>query len=124
MTALAASIFSTGALHYLLSPFVNSIYLHTKRNEGHYQAVSPNSVVTIETLDVLARKRETTLALRDLQPSTGLLLTWTVHRKSITPNLPQTRFWLDKRNGTGDQAAMRNMLRVIENNQRQRRVVV
>ncbi|CDH57737.1 predicted protein [Lichtheimia corymbifera JMRC:FSU:9682] len=120
--ALAASACSTGAIHYLLSPFVNNIYLHTKQHQEQ-QRISPNTKVTIETLDLLARKRQSTLALRDLMPSSGLLLTWTVNRKTAPKDLPQNRFWLDKRNGTGDEAAMRSMLRVINGNQDQRRVV-
>ena len=120
--ALAASACSTGAIHYLLSPFVNNIYLHTKQQQEH-QRISPNTKVTIETLDLLARKRQSTLALRDLMPSSGLLLTWTVNRKTAPKDLPQNRFWLDKRNGTGDEAAMKSMLRIINGNQDQRRVV-
>ncbi|ORY92108.1 hypothetical protein BCR43DRAFT_497803 [Syncephalastrum racemosum] len=116
--AFAASLGSTGALHYLLSPFINAIYL-----QPGSKTITPNTQVTMETLDLLARRRHTTVALKDLEPSSGLLLTWTV-RKQYQKGLPQTRFWLDKRNGVGDREAMRKILRITTENQQQKRVVL
>lgn len=135
--ALIASTCSTGALHYLLSPFINSIYLHTTKSsvQSTKESITPNTVITLETLDLFARRRQTTLPLRDLVPSSGLLLTWTVNRKvierqyaeerlkGVAPTIKQTRFWLDRRNGVGDAEAMSQVLRVIQENHRRRRVV-
>ncbi|PHZ13810.1 uncharacterized protein RHIMIDRAFT_236858 [Rhizopus microsporus ATCC 52813] len=76
-TAFAASGCSTGALTYLLSPYVNHIYLHSKNNAG----ITPDTVITIETLDILTRKRQTTVRLRELQPVYSTFLTWKVNPK-------------------------------------------
>lgn len=117
--ALIASACSTGALHYLLSPFINSIYLH-QPSKG---IISPNTKITLETLNIAARKRYTTVALRDLVPSSRSLLTWTVSKKALKPGLPQTRFWLDTRNGVGDQEAMSSIVQIIKDGRQRTRVM-
>ena len=133
-TALFASVCSTGALHYILSPFINSIYLHNKSSSSHTKGLTPNSIVTLETRDLLARKRSTTLAIRDLEPAHGLFQTWRVkpqvmkqqyaeeQRNGTPPSIRQTRFWLDRR-GAGDQEAMVSMLRIIQGNQQKQRII-
>ncbi|KAF7728597.1 hypothetical protein EC973_005824 [Apophysomyces ossiformis] len=137
--ALIASTCSTGALHYLLSPYINTIHLHTsaKRATATLQdqpLITPNTVITLETLDLLARRRQTTLALRDLKPSTGLFSTWRVSQqlidkqyelerlKGIKPALKQTKFWLDQK-GEADTKAMEGIIRVIQENDRRQRLV-
>ncbi|KAI9488765.1 hypothetical protein BDB00DRAFT_771961, partial [Zychaea mexicana] len=141
---LFASVCSTGALHYILSPFVSAIYLHSNKSPSPSQqqhtttptkkGLTPNSIVTLETRDLLARKRMTTLAVRDLEPSHGLLQTWRVNpqimkqqyaleqRRGTLPSIRQTRFWLDRR-GAGDQEAMVSMIRIIQGNQQNQRIV-
>lgn len=130
MTAMMASACSTGALSFLLSPYVNSIDLHTPTDKT--PPISPNTTVSIDTLDLLARTRTTTLQLKDLLPVQSSVLTWTVNKqtlkkqyqleqlKGIEPKIKQTRFWLDQRNGTGDRDAMSSILRVIHEQGRQR----
>lgn len=121
-TAFAASGCSTGALTYLLSPYVNHIYLHSKNNAG----ITPDTVITIETLDILIRKRQTTVRLRELQPVYSTFLTWKVNPKVIQKeelsNQPkrihQHRFWLDQRNGTGDREIMSKILRIVYDQRR------
>lgn len=134
LTAVAASACSTGALAYLLSPYVNSIYLHTKNKEldSPLPLITPNSVISIETLDVLARRRTTTLRLRDLVPVDSTFMTWKVNKKviekqytleqtqNIKPTILQHRFWLDQRNGLGNREAMSNILRIVEEQGRQK----
>ncbi|KAG2222706.1 hypothetical protein INT45_011194 [Circinella minor] len=132
--ALFASVCSTGALHYILSPFINTIYLHNKSSSSHNKGLTPNSIVTLETRDLLARKRNTTLAIRDLEPAHGLFQTWRVkpqvmkqqyaeeQRNGTPPSIQQTRFWLDRR-GAGDQEAMVSMLRIIQGNQQKQRII-
>lgn len=117
--ALVASACSTGALHYLLSPFIHSIYLH-QPSKG---IISPNTKITLETLNIAAQKRRTTVALRDLVPSSSSLLTWTVSKKALNPNLQQTRFWLDTRNGVGDQEAMSSIVQIIKDGRQRTRVI-
>ncbi|KAI8379231.1 uncharacterized protein BYT42DRAFT_545624 [Radiomyces spectabilis] len=135
--ALVASTCSTGALHYVLSPFVNNIYLHTSSSPSakkEMNAISPNTVITLETLDIAARRKQTTLPLRNLAPAPGIFSTWKVPKKVLQKQLAQeqrtgasspirqTRFWLDQR-GLGDQQAMSNIVRVIQDNDRRRRLV-
>ncbi|KAL4208334.1 hypothetical protein AB4K20DRAFT_1915796 [Rhizopus microsporus] len=121
-TAFAASGCSTGALTYLLSPYVNHIYLHSKNNAG----ITPDTVITIETLDILTRKRQTTVRLRELQPVYSTFLTWKVNPKVIEKEelsdqpkrILQHRFWLDQRNGTGDREIMSKILRIVYDQRR------
>ncbi|KAI8386843.1 hypothetical protein BD560DRAFT_363278 [Blakeslea trispora] len=126
LAAMMASVCSTGALSFLLSPYVNRIYLHTPHNTRK-QPISPNTTISIETLDLLARKRSTTLQLKDLLPiANSSLLTWSVNKKTlekqylleqmkgIEPKLKQHRFWLDQRNGMGDRDVMSSILRVVQ----------
>lgn len=135
MTAMAASACSTGALSFLLSPYVNNIYVHpSARSVQSDKAppISPNTVISIETLDLLARRRTTTLQLKDLLPANSSLLTWTVSKqtlkkqyaleqaKGIEPKIKQDRFWLDQRNGTGDRDIMSNIIRIVHEQGRQR----
>ncbi|KAG1171998.1 hypothetical protein G6F70_006632 [Rhizopus microsporus] len=120
--AFAASGCSTGALTYLLSPYVNHIYLHSKNNAG----ITPDTVITIETLDILTRKRQTTVRLRELQPVYSTFLTWKVNPKVIEKEelsdqpkrILQHRFWLDQRNGTGDREIMSKILRIVYDQRR------
>lgn len=133
--AMAASACSTGALSFLLSPYVNNIYVHpSARSVQSDKAppISPNTVISIETLDLLARRRTTTLQLKDLLPANSSLLTWTVSKqtlkkqyaleqaKGIEPKIKQDRFWLDQRNGTGDRDIMSNIIRIVHEQGRQR----
>ncbi|KAI8137549.1 hypothetical protein BJV82DRAFT_525114, partial [Fennellomyces sp. T-0311] len=115
---LFASICSTGAIHHILSPFISTIQLHASSSPA--KSVTPNSIVTLETRDLLARKQYTTLAIKDLEPANGLLQTWKVNPKR--PSVGQTRFWLDRR-GAGDQEAMMSMMRIIQANQQKQRIV-
>lgn len=133
LTAVAASACSTGALTFLLSPYVNSIYLHTK-NPDHLPPITPNSVISIETLDMLARSRTTTLRVRDLMPVNSTFMTWKVNKKvlekqyaleqtqGIEPTINQHRFWLDQRNGLGNREVMSSILRIIEEQGRSKRL--
>ncbi|KAI9251887.1 hypothetical protein BDA99DRAFT_575052 [Phascolomyces articulosus] len=144
--ALLASVCSTGALHYILSPFISTIALHnnprsstsSSSTSSHTsptnKGLTPNSIVTLETRDLLARQRLTTLAIRDLEPAHGLFQTWRVktqvmkqqyaqeQRDGTPPSIRQTRFWLDRR-GAGDQEAMVSMLRIIQGNQQKQRII-
>ncbi|KAI9468946.1 MAG: hypothetical protein EXX96DRAFT_589874 [Benjaminiella poitrasii] len=133
ITAALASACSTGALSFLLSPYVNSIYLHTEEDENAATRITPNTIISIETLDILARQRTTTLKLRELSPvPQSSLLTWKVNKKVLAKELNlieqgkgekrihQHRFWLDQRNGVGDREAMSNILRVINEQGRKR----
>lgn len=137
VTALAASACSTGALHFLLSPFIGSIYLHTPDNphritvtdeptNASSSAITPKTTITLETMDLLARPKYTTVQLGDLKPSTRSLLTWTL-RPSFVARHPEAaspgRFWLDKRGGVGDQNAMRQIVNVIQHQDRHQRLV-
>ncbi|CAO3620323.1 unnamed protein product [Mucor hiemalis] len=131
--AMAASACSTGALSFLLSPYVNNIYVHpSPRSLDRAPPISPNTVISIETLDLLARRRTTTLQLKDLLPANSSVLTWTVNKqtlkkqyaleqaKGIEPKIKQDRFWLDQRNGTGDRDIMSSIIRIIHEQGRQR----
>jgi hypothetical protein len=131
MIAVAASACSTGALHFLLSPYINNIYLLTNNEEK--TTITPNTQIAIETLDLLTRKRTTVLRLRDLSPISGSsFLTWKVNKsilekqyaleqaKGIEPKIVQTKFWLDQTNGTGDRDTMINILRLVHEQGRQR----
>ncbi|KAF1799878.1 hypothetical protein V8B55DRAFT_1542357 [Mucor lusitanicus] len=139
--AVMASACSTGALSFLLSPYVNSIYLHTpkqqKENTSNKKlpAISPNSTISIDTLDLFARRRTTTLQLKDLRPvASSSFMTWTVDKrvlekqyaleqaKGIKPKINQHRFWLDQRNGMGDRDAMSSILRIVHEQGRQRMI--
>lgn len=136
MTAMAASACSTGALSFLLSPYVNNIYVHPSarsvQQSDKAPPISPNTVISIETLDLLARRRTTTLQLKDLLPANSSLLTWTVSKqtlkkqyaleqaKGIEPKIKQDRFWLDQRNGTGDRDIMSSIIRIVHEQGRQR----
>ncbi|CAO3620327.1 unnamed protein product [Mucor hiemalis] len=133
LTAMAASACSTGALSFLLSPYVNNIYVHpSPRSLDRAPPISPNTVISIETLDLLARRRTTTLQLKDLLPANSSVLTWTVNKqtlkkqyaleqaKGIEPKIKQDRFWLDQRNGTGDRDIMSSIIRIIHEQGRQR----
>ncbi|KAI8997845.1 hypothetical protein BDB01DRAFT_59330 [Pilobolus umbonatus] len=128
--AAAASACSTGALHFLLSPYINSIHVHVPQDADRI-SVTPNTVISIETLNIWARPCTTTIRLRDLKPvSESSFLTWTVKKssvenqylleqqKGIPPTIKQTRFWLDKKNGMGDRDTVGSILRVIENQSR------
>lgn len=134
LTAVMASACSTGALSFLLSPYVNAIYLHTPSNDSARQAaISPNTIISIDTIDLLARTRTTTLQLKDLLPtSNSALMTWTVSKKvlekqytleqakGIKPTIHQNRFWLDQRNGMGDRDVMSSILRIVHEQGRKR----
>ncbi|KAG0176911.1 hypothetical protein DFQ29_005482, partial [Apophysomyces sp. BC1021] len=139
VAALIASSCSTGALHYLLSPYINSIHIQTnaKRTSPTLEdqpLTTPNTVITLETLDLLARRRQTTVALRDLRPATGLFSTWRVSKqliekqyelerlKGVKPLVQQTKFWLDQK-GQADPKAMEGIIRVIQENDRRQRLV-
>ncbi|KAL7321566.1 hypothetical protein PS15m_001325 [Mucor circinelloides] len=138
--AVMASACSTGALSFLLSPYVNSIYLHVPKQHGDNSskklpAISPNSTISIDTLDLFARRRATTLQLKDLKPvASSSFMTWTVNKrvlekqyaleqaKGIKPKINQHRFWLDQRNGMGDRDVMSSILRIVHEQGRQRMV--
>jgi hypothetical protein len=137
VTALAASACSTGALHFLLSPFISSIYLHNPANphliavtneptNSSSTTITPKTTITLETMDLLARPKYTTVQLGDLKPTTRSLLTWTL-RPSFLAKHPEAaspgRFWLDKRGGVGDQNAMRQIVNVIKHQDRHQRLV-
>lgn len=140
LTAVMASACSTGALSFLLSPYVNSIYLHVPKQHGDNSskklpAISPNSTISIDTLDLFARRRTTTLQLKDLKPvASSSFMTWTVNKrvlekqyaleqaKGIKPKINQHRFWLDQRNGMGDRDVMSSILRIVHEQGRQRMV--
>ncbi|KAL0075231.1 hypothetical protein F4703DRAFT_1343594 [Phycomyces blakesleeanus] len=135
--ALAASTCSTGALHFMLSPYVHTIQLHSppRKTVTAADTITPNSVVTLETLDMFARKRETTLALRDLVPNPGMFSTWKVSKKvlnrqfelervkGIPPTIHQDKFWLDQRDARGDGPVMANLIRVVEEHDRRQRLI-
>ncbi|KAI9030047.1 hypothetical protein CLU79DRAFT_421672 [Phycomyces nitens] len=132
-----ASTCSTGALHFMLSPYVHSIQLHAplRKTTASSDTITPNSIVTLETLDMLARKRETTLALKDLVPNPGMFSTWKVSKKllnrqfelervkGIPPSIHQDRFWLDQRDARGDGPAMASLIRVVEEHDRRQRLI-
>ncbi|EPB84778.1 hypothetical protein HMPREF1544_08500 [Mucor circinelloides 1006PhL] len=138
--AVMASACSTGALSFLLSPYVNSIHLHVPKQPGDNSskklpAISPNSTISIDTLDLFARRRTTTLQLKDLKPvASSSFMTWTVNKrvlekqyaleqaKGIKPMINQHRFWLDQRNGMGDRDAMSSILRIVHEQGRQRMI--
>jgi len=139
LSAVMASACSTGALSFLLSPYVNSIYLHVlkQQNESSKKlpAISPNSTISIETLDLFARRRTTTLQLKDLKPvASSSFMTWTVNKrvlekqyaleqtKGVKPKINQHRFWLDQRNGMGDRDIMSSILRIVHEQGRQRMI--
>lgn len=140
LSAVMASACSTGALSFLLSPYVNSIYLHVpqqhhQNNSKRSPAISPNSVISIDTLDLFARRRTTTVHLKDLKPvASSSFMTWTVNKrvlekqyaleqsKGIKPMINQHRFWLDQRNGMGDRDAMSSILRIVHEQGRQRMI--
>lgn len=135
-TAMMASACSTGALSFLLSPYVNAIYVHTPQrliqSGDKAPPISPNTLISIDTLDLLARRKTTTLHVKDLLPTNSSVLTWTVNKrvlekqysleqtKGIEPSVKQDRFWLDQRNGTGDSDVMSSILRIIHEQGRQR----
>ncbi|KAI9258620.1 hypothetical protein EDC94DRAFT_162856 [Helicostylum pulchrum] len=133
--AMMASACSTGALSFLLSPYVNAIYVHTPQRliqSDKAAPISPNTVISIDTLDLLARRKTTTLHIKDLLPTNSSVLTWTVNKqvikrqyaleqeKGIKPTIQQDRFWLDQRNGTGDRDIMSSILRIVHEQGRQR----
>ncbi|GAA5806481.1 hypothetical protein HPULCUR_012015 [Helicostylum pulchrum] len=135
MTAMMASACSTGALSFLLSPYVNAIYVHTPQRliqSDKAAPISPNTVISIDTLNLLARRKTTTLHIKDLLPTNSSVLTWTVNKqvikrqyaleqeKGIKPTIQQDRFWLDQRNGTGDRDIMSSILRIVHEQGRQR----
>ncbi|KAL9540516.1 hypothetical protein MBANPS3_009632 [Mucor bainieri] len=141
LSAVMASACSTGALSFLLSPYVNSIYLHvpqqqqSNKDSTKLPAISPNSTISIDTLDLFARRRTTTLQLKDLKPvASSSFMTWTVDKrvlkkqyaleqaKGIKPKIHQHRFWLDQRNGMGDRDAMSSILRIVHEQGRQRMI--
>ncbi|KAI7898370.1 uncharacterized protein BX663DRAFT_525087 [Cokeromyces recurvatus] len=133
ITAAMASACSTGALSFLLSPYVNSIYVHTALNDENPRITS-NTVISIETLDLLARSRTTTLQLRELLPiPNSSLMTWKVNKKvlekqyhlidqgkNVSPRIHQHRFWLDQRNGVGNRDIMSSILRIVHEQGRQK----
>ncbi|KAI8077937.1 uncharacterized protein B0P05DRAFT_470999 [Gilbertella persicaria] len=134
---MVASACSTGALSFLLSPYVNSIHLHIPHHDGtkRQPPISPNTMISIETLDLLARQRTTTLQLKDLMPVTNSsLMTWVVNKKTlekqyyleqtkgIEPKIKQHRFWLDQRNGMGDRDIMSSILRIVHEQGKQRMI--
>lgn len=140
LSAVMASACSTGALSFLLSPYVNSIYLHVNnQNQDNSNkklpAISPNSTISIDTLDLFARRRTTILQLKDLKPvASSSFMTWTVDKrvlekqyaleqaKGIKPKIHQRRFWLDQRNGMGDRDAMSSIMRIVHEQGRQRMI--
>ncbi|KAI9305154.1 hypothetical protein BJ944DRAFT_265691 [Cunninghamella echinulata] len=148
LTALVASACSTGALHYTLSPFINNIYLHTSSspspltstpsplndnkvmpnmNNDHNTTISPitpNTTITLETLDLIARRKQTTVQLRDLKPTKQSLSTWTLSKQYLTryPHTHPGRFWLDRR-GYGDQNVMRQIVKVIQDQDQRKRLI-
>ncbi|CAO3633403.1 unnamed protein product [Cunninghamella blakesleeana] len=141
LTALVASACSTGALHYTLSPFINNIYLHTPssssstpstlnhngddNNDKTLAPITPNTTITIETLDLIARTKQTTLQLRDLKPTNNKpLSTWTFTKQYLNryPHTHPGRFWLNRR-GYGDQNAMRQIVRVIQDQDQRKRLI-
>jgi hypothetical protein len=118
-TALVASTCSTGVLHKFLSPYVNQVYLHHSKNKS-LQTISPNTKITLETLDLLARKKRTTIKLRDLTLANGSWLTWRIKNDAIDKQAklgqeeyPQTKFWLDQRGGVGDLETMSKIVKVV-----------
>jgi hypothetical protein len=127
---MMASACSTGALSFLLSPYVNSIHVYTPNDK--LSPISPNTIISIDTLDLLARRRTSTLQIKDLLPTNSSVLTWTVNKqalkrqfnleqiKGIEPKIKQDRFWLDQRNGTGDRDIMSSILRIIHEQKRHR----
>jgi hypothetical protein len=134
---MAASACSTGALSFLLSPYVNNIYVHTAQraiqsDNKSSPPISPNTIISIDTLDLLARRKTTTLHVKDLMPTNSSVLTWTVNKqilkkqysleqtKGIEPKIKQDRFWLDQRNGTGDRDIMSSILRIVHEQGRKR----
>ncbi|KAI8987986.1 hypothetical protein BDF20DRAFT_299385 [Mycotypha africana] len=146
LTAVAASACSTGVLTYILAPYINKIYLlenglpqstTAKKDENHNiekYNITPNSIITIETMDILTRRRTSTLRLRDLVPALdSSFSTWKVNNqilkkqheleqsKGIKPLVQQQKFWLDQRNIMGEMEIMSNILRVVnEQGQKQR----
>ncbi|CAM0137387.1 unnamed protein product [Umbelopsis sp. WA50703] len=117
--ALVASTCSTGVLHKFLSPYVNQVYLHHSKNKS-LQTISPNTKITLETLDLLARKKRTTIKLRDLTLANGSWLTWRIKNDAIDKQAklgqeeyPQTKFWLDQRGGVGDLETMSKIVKVV-----------
>ncbi|KAI9284846.1 hypothetical protein BC943DRAFT_52585 [Umbelopsis sp. AD052] len=119
-TALVASACSTGVLHKFLSPYVNSVILHQNPSKS-IQSISPNTQITLETLDLLARKKQTTIKLRDLVPAKGSWLTWNIKKDVVQKReqlgkdeFPQTRFWLDQRGGLGDLETMSKIVKVVD----------
>ncbi|CAO3693962.1 unnamed protein product [Umbelopsis ramanniana] len=119
-TALVASACSTGVLHKFLSPYVNNVILHQNPSKS-IQSISPNTQVTLETLDVLARKKQTTIKLRDLVPAKGSWLTWNIKKDVVQKReqlgkdeFPQTRFWLEQCGGLGDLETMSKIVKVVD----------
>lgn len=85
------------------------------------QTISPNTKITLETLDVLARKKRTTIKLRDLTLANGSWLTWRIRKDAINKqtklrheDFPQTKFWLDQRGGAGDIETMSKIVKVVD----------
>jgi hypothetical protein len=119
-TALVASACSTGILHKFLSPYINNVILHQNRSKS-IQTISPNTQVTLETFDLLARTKQTTVKLRDLIPAKSSWLTWNINKDAVLKReqlgkdkFPQTRFWLDQRGGIGDLETMSKLVKVVD----------
>ncbi|KAH8552957.1 hypothetical protein BGW37DRAFT_487850 [Umbelopsis sp. PMI_123] len=118
--ALVASACSTGILHKFLSPYINNVILHQNRSKS-IQTISPNTQVTLETFDLLARTKQTTVKLRDLIPAKSSWLTWNINKDAVLKReqlgkdkFPQTRFWLDQRGGIGDLETMSKIVKVVD----------
>ncbi|OZJ06733.1 hypothetical protein BZG36_00347 [Bifiguratus adelaidae] len=102
--ALAASVCSTSFLHYFLSPYVTEMSIDSKH-------VTPDSRITVKTLNLSARTVSTTLSLRDLYPAKDMFLSWRAKRTASKPK--QSRFWIDER-VAGENPTLRQCLRAVQ----------
>ncbi|RUS13185.1 hypothetical protein BC937DRAFT_86192 [Endogone sp. FLAS-F59071] len=121
IAALAASSCSTACVQYFLSPYIINLYLHTETPRAHsLPPITPNTTITLETLNLFARPTLTTLQLKDLRlPGRELFLTWRVKRNVLEEGkgrIRQSRFWLDDQNGIGDREAVRKIVDVVRKN--------
>lgn len=122
IAALAASSCSTACVQYFLSPYIINLYLHTEAPRAHSlpPPITPNTTITLETLNLFARPTLTTLQLRDLELARReLFLTWRVRRKVLEEGkgrIRQSRFWLDDQSGVGDREAVRKIIDVVRKN--------
>ncbi|KAI7871136.1 hypothetical protein BDF14DRAFT_1719518, partial [Spinellus fusiger] len=137
--ALVASTCSTSALHFLLSPYIHTIELHISQGktlaDPKAPLITPNSIITLRTLDLLAQYRLSTLCLKDLVPAPGMFSTWRVSKKianaqqtlktlhGTPPTLPQTRFWLDQRGAAVYSEEIEKVMHVIQEHDRRQRLI-